>query len=116
MPDTAAHANVGCGLAGRDVVLFGAYYWGDNDATDIFNLDTETWSEGADYPLPHGGHATVPFGDSTFLSVAGRTGGLVMEYIPSTKAWKFRNESALAESLNSPRAFIVPPEIAPCHC
>lgn len=116
MPDTSIHGRPGCGLAGRDVVMFGSYYWGDNNATNVFNLDTATWSAAEDYPLPHGGHATVPYGNGTFLSIAGLRGGLVMEWIPATRGWKFRNESALAEAMNMPSAFMVPPEIGPCHC
>lgn len=116
MPDTAPHARPGCAIVGRDVVIIGSYWWGNQYGTDVFNLDTSTWSPAENYPLGGGGQATVPYANNTFLSFGGYTHGLVMEWIPATKGWKFRNESAIAEAMYMPTAFMVPPEIAPCQC
>ena len=118
-PMQHSRRNGACGLAGRDVVVFGSYYGGFGwNSTEVFNLDTHTWSWGQDFPTGLGHQHTLPYREDTFLAfgvhiVSDVANDTIFQYVPGTKGWVERPERLKYGGVGA-LPVVVPPEVAPC--
>ena len=89
----------------------------DLSSSEIYDINSQTWSTGPNLPSAWYLSTSVPFGD-TFLVVGGVSSGSrsddIYEFDPVANTWKTRIEKMSLDRYDH-AAFLVPDEIARCN-
>ena len=102
------------------VVIAGGLSAGNSDlaSSEVYDIESQTWSTGPNLPSAWYVAASVPFGD-TFLVVggdkfSGSSSNNIYEFDPAGNSWITRQEK-LSLARYDHTAFFVPDEVAQCH-